>query len=169
MMVYTELYLFQVIFFFCCSFVFFGGGVVCFLAAFATLLGQGLNPNHSSEPSCCSDNADPSPKHHRRDPRSFSKWTLFVFSFLAIPRHMEFLGQGSGLRHSCDLCSSCSNTGSFNPLFQARNQTCILVLQRHHHSCCPTVGTLGQFLYMHEINNFYCWSSRRGTVVNNSN
>ena len=42
------------------------------------------------------------------------------FSFLATPWHMEFPPQGSDLRPSCDLCCSCGNPGSFNPLCQVR-------------------------------------------------
>ena len=37
---------------------------------------------------------------------------FFFFFFLAAPWHMEFLGQGSDLSHSCDLSCSCSNAGS---------------------------------------------------------
>ena len=43
---------------------------------------------------------------------------LFL-SFLAAPQHMDFLGQGSDPRHSCNLCYSCTNIRSFNPLCQA--------------------------------------------------
>ena len=32
------------------------------------------------------------------------------------PSHMESLGQGSDLSHSCNLCCSCSKSRSFNPL-----------------------------------------------------
>ena len=35
----------------------------------------------------------------------------------------KFPGQGLNLRHSCDPYCSCSNTGLFSPLYQARNQT----------------------------------------------
>ena len=38
--------------------------------------------------------------------------TLFFFSFLAAPQHMEFLGQGSDPSHSCDLSRNCGNAGS---------------------------------------------------------
>ena len=43
----------------------------------------------------------------RPSPTLFSFLFLF-FSFLTTPRHMEFLGQGSNLSHSCDLCHSYS-------------------------------------------------------------
>ena len=39
---------------------------------------------------------------------------------------------GSDLSCRCDLCRSCSNTRSFNPLCPARDGTCVLALQR-----CP--------------------------------
>ena len=39
---------------------------------------------------------------------------FFFFSYLAAPRHIEFLGQGSDLSHSCHLHG---NAGSFNPLY----------------------------------------------------
>ena len=56
--------------------------------------------------------------------------THFFFSFLAAPLHMEFLSQESDLSRSCDLSHShsYSNTVSLNPLFWARDRTCILVL-----------------------------------------
>ena len=40
---------------------------------------------------------------------------LVCLSLLAAPRPMEFLGQGSNPNHSCNLCYSCGNTGSFKP------------------------------------------------------
>ena len=36
--------------------------------------------------------------------------------FLAIPMTWKLPGQGLNLSHSCNLCHSCSNAGSFNPL-----------------------------------------------------
>ena len=39
---------------------------------------------------------------------------------------MEFPGQGSDLSRRCNLCHSCSNTGSFNPLCRAGAQTCMM-------------------------------------------
>ena len=38
--------------------------------------------------------------------------SFFLFSFLAAPWYMEFLGQGSDRSHSCDLSHSCSNARS---------------------------------------------------------
>ena len=60
---------------------------------------------------------------------------IFFFSFLASLRHMEFPGLGS------DLCCSCGNARSFNPLCWAGDQTHVLALQKHHQSCWTTVGT----------------------------
>ena len=38
------------------------------------------------------------------EPKGIEKiFLFFLFSFLAAPRHMEFLGQGSDPSHSCDL------------------------------------------------------------------
>ena len=70
---------------------------------------------------------------------------FFSFSFvysLAALHHMEFLGQGLDSSHICDLGCSWSNTRSFNPLCQAGDQTCTLVMQRHHRCLCATAGTL---------------------------
>ena len=39
----------------------------------------------------------------------------FYFFFLAALQHIEFLGQGSYLSHSYNLCCSCSNVGSLTP------------------------------------------------------
>ena len=44
--------------------------------------------------------------------RSFPADVFFSFSFLAIPWHIEFRGQGSDLSHSCDLSFSYGNAGS---------------------------------------------------------
>ena len=66
---------------------------------------------------------------------------LFFFFFSAALEHMEFPGQGSDLSHSCDLCRSCGNAGSFNPLYQAGDWTCVSAFQRHCQSCCTTAET----------------------------
>lgn len=47
--------------------------------------------------------------------------TFFFFSFLAIPRHMEFPGKGSDLSHSCHLSNCWSLTWLLNPLCWALN------------------------------------------------
>ena len=71
-------------------------------------------------------------------------WVFFFFLllllFLAAQQHAEFLGQGSDLSHSCDLCHSGSNPGSLNPLSWAGDQTCVPALQRRHLSRCATAG-----------------------------
>ena len=64
-------------------------------------------------------------------PRCFKSILIFFFffsSFLATSQHMEFLAQKSDLICSCNLHHSSSNTWSFNPLRQARDWTCVLVL-----------------------------------------
>ena len=61
--------------------------------------------------------------------------SLFSFS-ASIVQYVDLLGQGSDPRLSCSLCLSCGNARSFNPLHWARDQTCILVLQRHCPACC---------------------------------
>ena len=65
---------------------------------------------------------------------------FFFFFFLATPQPMEFLSQGSNLSCSYNL-PSYSNAGSFNPLFQAGDRTCVPVLQRCQRSCWATAGT----------------------------
>ena len=39
------------------------------------------------------------------------------------PQHMEILTQGPNPSRSCDICCTCSNARSFDPLYQARDQT----------------------------------------------
>ena len=49
---------------------------------------------------------------------------FFFFNFFCHTHGIwKFLGQGLNLSPSCDLCHSCSNTGSFNTLCQDRYQT----------------------------------------------
>ena len=74
---------------------------------------------------------------------------FYPFSFLAAPWHMEFPGQGSEPSHSCDPYCSYNNARSFNPLCQARDRTCILVLQRQCRTHCATVGTPWAFFNEH--------------------
>jgi len=52
---------------------------------------------------------------------------LFFFSFLATLWHREFPGQRSDLSCNSNLCHSCGNVRSFNPLCQARDRICVLV------------------------------------------
>ena len=56
----------------------------------------------------------------------------FFPSVLASLQHVAFPGQRSDSSYSCNLCHSCSNSGSFNLLCQAGDQTCVLALQRCH-------------------------------------
>jgi len=75
---------------------------------------------------------------------SLLKATLLFFfslSFLASPRQIEFLGQGSDSSHSCKLCHSCGNARSLTNCARTGVRICVPVLQRHHRSCCTTVGT----------------------------
>ena len=37
---------------------------------------------------------------------------MYIYFFEGCPQHMEFLGQGSELSCSCNLCHGCSNAGS---------------------------------------------------------
>ena len=72
-------------------------------------------------------------------PKQLDIKSNFSALFLAAAWHVEFPGEGSDPSHSCNLCYSCSNARSFNPLCQARDQTCVLVPQRHYGSHCTTV------------------------------
>ena len=58
---------------------------------------------------------------------------MFLFLLWPSRQNMELPGQRSDPRHCC-------NTGSFNPLGQAGDQTCVMVLQRCG-SSCATSGT----------------------------
>ena len=50
----------------------------------------------------------------------------------------------------------CGSTRFFNPLCQAKNQTCVLALQRHQSSWCATVGTPRHvFLFVFWVFVFY--------------
>ena len=61
----------------------------------------------------------------------------------------------SDLRHSCDLHCSCGHTGSFSTLCQAKDQTCILVLQRCHRSGCTTAGIPEKSFLKSEVSSTY--------------
>lgn len=79
-------------------------------------------------------------------PRSYIYLCIYLFvcfpSWAAL-RHMEFLGQGSGLSHSWNLHCSCGNEGSsLQPTVQAGDRTSILVLRRCCQSLCAAEGTL---------------------------
>ena len=61
---------------------------------------------------------------------------------------MELLGQRSDLSCSWDLCLSCTNAGSFNPLCWAKDWTCILPIPlRHSGNSCAVF----QILRLNEI------------------
>ena len=51
---------------------------------------------------------------------------IFFFFFFGCPAHLEFQGQGSDPKCSCDVCHSCGSAGSFNPLYWAGGRTCVL-------------------------------------------
>ena len=50
------------------------------------------------------------------------------------------------------LCHSCGNSRSFNPLCWARDQTCVLVLQRCHQLRCATAGTPVSLCLLTDVN-----------------
>ena len=63
-------------------------------------------------------------------------------------------GQGLNPSHSCDLCHSCSNTGSFNPLHWAGYQThtstaTLAAAVRSLTHCTAAVTPEAGLLYMH--------------------
>ena len=65
---------------------------------------------------------------------------IFFFLFSAVPPYMEFPGQGSDPRHSCNL-SQLWQCQILKPLCQTRNRTCIPELPRCWWSHCTTAGT----------------------------
>lgn len=66
---------------------------------------------------------------------------LFLFCFVLVPlQHMELLGQGSDLIHSCHL--GFWQCWILNPRCQARDGTSVPVLPRCHQSHCGTGGSL---------------------------
>ena len=65
----------------------------------------------------------------------------FFFSLLAAPRHMEFPGRGSDLSHSFNLCHSCGNARSLNPLFQTGES-----------NLCPDAAEMLPILLCHSRN-----------------
>ena len=78
----------------------------------------------------------------------FFSFTFYIsgsvfYSFWPLCSIWSSLGQGSDQVqvNSCDPHHSCNDTGSFNPLCQARDQTCIPVLQMSCQSHCTTAGT----------------------------
>ena len=61
-------------------------------------------------------------------------WTLLLFFFFGLSVAYGVPGQGSDL----SLILACGSAGSFNPLCQAGDWTCLLVLQRCCWSRCTT-------------------------------
>ena len=70
----------------------------------------------------------------------FSPFLLFFFFFFATPPDIEVLGQEWDPNHSFNLCHTCSNARSYNPLSLAGDWTHVLALQRCHQSHCATAG-----------------------------
>lgn len=68
-------------------------------------------------------------------------YKLEILFFLAGPQHMDFLGQGSDLNCNCDLCRSCSNTGSFKTTVLGREL-----------SLCPGTAEMSQISLCHSTN-----------------
>ena len=79
-------------------------------------------------------------KSVRRAGEAHLPFVRIFFSFSTAPRHMEFLGQGSDLSHSCNLRHSSSHARSFDPLCQAGDRTCIPAFRRHCQSHCTAAG-----------------------------
>ena len=65
----------------------------------------------------------------------------FGLGFPSSPQHMEFPGQGSDLRCSCNLSRSCGITSSLTHSAGPGNRTWVPALPRHHQSRCTTAGT----------------------------
>ena len=86
-------------------------------------------PRPRTEPNDSSDNGESltaSPPGNSVASLSLSLFFFFFFFFFKVFGRtwgiLKFLGQGLNLRHSYNLHGSCSNTGSFIPLYQARDQ-----------------------------------------------
>ena len=63
-------------------------------------------------------------------------YCLFMFSFSAAPRHVEFPGQGSDLSHNCNLSLSCGNPHAgpgIEPASQCSQDTTDLVAPQREH------------------------------------
>ena len=72
--------------------------------------------------------------------------------------HGKYPGQGLNPRHSCDLCPSCSNATSLNPLLRAEDQTCTCAATQATEvgflTHCATVGIQLFFFKIFCKNNF---------------
>ena len=60
-----------------------------------------------------------------------------IFVFVFVWQHMNYPGQRSALSHSCNLCHSCNNARSFNPLCLTQDRTLswcaeTLLIPLHH-------------------------------------
>ena len=88
-----------------------------------------------------------------KNPLRFSFFPFFkFFFFFGCPMaYGSSLARNLNPSHSCELHYSCGNTGSFNPLCQARDQTCFLALKRCHGAHRATEGTLPFFFF------FFFW------------
>lgn len=74
---------------------------------------------------------------------------ISFFSFLAAPQYVEFLGQGLDPSGSCDLCCSCGNSGSFNPLCHPGIEPAAWCWREAADPCCAIAGsTVLTFLYI---------------------
>ena len=73
---------------------------------------------------------------------------FFFFFFFFWPPPGIWRSLATHPLRSCTLHTNCSKAGSFNPLCKARDQTCLLALQRRRRrSQCATAGTpVGSFL-----------------------
>ena len=67
--------------------------------------------------------------------------TLFYFSFLATPQHMEFLGHRSDLSLSRDLSRGCSNARSLTHCAGQGTEPASQVFPRRFRFRCTTAGT----------------------------
>ena len=88
----------------------------------------------------------------------------YFFPFLATPRHMEFLGQGSNPNCSCDLCHGCGNAESFNPaldqvsnLHPGTTEMPPILLHHHRNSYLGIIyNYLSIWKYKPSYIQFYC-------------
>lgn len=86
-------------------------------------------------------------------------WSFFSF-LLPLPRRLgiwSFPGPVSNLSHSHDLSHTCGNDRSLNPLFQARDQTCVPPTPRHHWS--PLHHNRNSSII------FCCWYSKQTFLI----
>ena len=86
----------------------------------------------------------------------FLFFCLFVCSYVCTCGIWRFLGQELKLSHSCDLCHSCSNARSFNPLHTAGDLTATSAATQaaavRFLTHCAQVGTTRLLLLMKHPN-----------------